>query len=91
MVTAPPHPPCLAAAVKAMREAQAKGKPSYVVVTQQVLNFQVPQGMQGGMPVQVLTPTGLVQVPIPPGLGAGAIFQILVPTARATAPTELAG
>ena len=54
--------------------------PQYVVMTQplvQAFDVQVPQGMQGGMPVQVQTPAGLVQVPSPPGLEPGATFRIL--------------
>ena len=45
----------------------------------QTVSVQVPQGMQGGMPMQVQTPGGVMQVQIPPGLQPGMTFQIQVP------------
>ena len=47
----------------------------------QTVSVQVPQGMQGGMPMQVQTPGGVMQVQIPPGLQPGMAFQIQVPAA----------
>ncbi len=49
----------------------------------QKMQVTVPQGMQGGMPLQVQTPGGLMQVTIPPGLGPGAMFEMMVPTLAA--------
>ena len=54
--------------------AQAQSQPAM-----QLMSVSVPQGMQGGMPMQVQTPGGLMQVQIPPGLQPGAAFQIQVP------------
>ena len=45
----------------------------------QNMSVQVPQGMQGGMPLQVQTPAGVVQVQIPPGLQPGMSFLIQAP------------
>ena len=45
----------------------------------QNMSVQVPQGMQGGMPLQVQTPAGVVQVQIPPGLQPGMSFLMQVP------------
>ena len=47
----------------------------------QTVSVQVPQGMQGGMPMQVQTSGGVMQVQIPPGLQPGMAFQIQVPAA----------
>ena len=47
----------------------------------QTVSVQVPQGMQGGMPMQVQTPGGVMQVQIPAGLQPGMAFQIQVPAA----------
>ena len=48
----------------------------------QTMSVQVPQGMQGGMPMQVQTPGGVVHVRIPPGLQPGMAFQVQVPAAQ---------
>ena len=45
----------------------------------QNMSVQVPQGMQGGMPLQVQTPAGVVQVQIPPDLQPGMSFLMQVP------------
>ena len=47
----------------------------------QTMSVQVPQGVQGGMPMQVQTAAGVVQVQVPPGLQPGMAFQIQVPGA----------
>ena len=48
----------------------------------QTMSVQVPQGMQGGMPMQVQTPAGVMQAQIPPGLQPGMAFLIQVPGAQ---------
>ena len=53
----------------------------------QNMSVQVPQGMQGGMPLQVQTPAGVVQVQIPPGLQPGMSFQIQAPGAADFIPS----
>ena len=47
----------------------------------QLMQVQVPQGLQGGMMMQVQTPAGMMQVQVPPGLQPGQIFQMQVPMA----------
>ena len=49
----------------------------------QTMSVQVPQGLQGGMPMQVQTPGGVMQVQIPAGLQPGTAFKIQVPTSVA--------
>ena len=45
----------------------------------------VPQGVQGGMPLQMQTPAGIMQVTVPNGLYPGQTFEILVPVGGANA------
>ena len=45
----------------------------------QTMSVQVPQGLQGGMPMQVQTAGGVMQVQIPAGLQPGTAFEIQVP------------
>ena len=45
----------------------------------QKMSVQVPQGLQGGMPMQVQTAGGVMQVLIPAGLQPGTAFEIQVP------------
>ena len=56
----------------------------------QTMSVQVPQGMQGGMPMQVQTATGVVQVQVPPGLQPGMAFLIQVPGAQPAMATAVA-
>ena len=48
----------------------------------QVMEVEVPPGMQGGMMLQVQTPAGLMEVQIPQGLQAGQAFTMQVPIAQ---------
>ena len=45
----------------------------------QTMSVQVPQGLQGGMPMQVQTAGGVMQVLIPAGQQPGTAFEIQVP------------
>ena len=56
----------------------------------QNMSVQVPQGMQGGMPLQVQTPAGVVQVQIPPGLQPGMSFLMQVPEVAQPEPAVVA-
>ena len=56
----------------------------------QTMSVQVPQGVQGGMPMQVQTAAGVVQVQVPPGLQPGMAFQIQVPGAQPAVATAVA-
>jgi len=47
----------------------------------QKMAVTVPQGMQGGMPLQVQTPAGLMQVTVPAGCASGSTFEMMVPAA----------
>ena len=49
----------------------------------QTMSVQVPQGLQGGTPMQVQTPGGVMQVQIPAGLQPGTAFKFQVPTSFA--------
>jgi hypothetical protein len=50
-----------------------------VQLAMQKMSVQVPQGLQGGMPMQVQTAGGVMQVLIPAGLQPGTAFEIQVP------------
>jgi len=55
----------------------------------QTMSVQVPQGLQGGMPMPVQTPGGVMQVQIPAGLQPGTAFQIQVPASVALTAVNL--
>ena len=58
--------------------------------TSHVVSVQVPQGVQGGMPMQVQTPGGVMQVQVPPGVQPGMTFQVQVPGAETAVATAMA-
>ena len=78
-----PHmTPAMAQAPVAQAPPMVEAQPQRAM---QVMQVQVPQGMQGGMPMQVQTPGGVMQVQIPPGLQPGTAFHIQVPVQPAMA------
>ena len=84
-----PHmTPAMAQAPVAQAPPMVEAQPQRAM---QVMQVQVPQGMQGGMPLQVQTPGGVMHVQIPPGLQPGMVFEMQVPMSQPTiAPQPMA-